>query len=390
MQAKNEKASRLKIYTIYPSGDETKTLVDQWTNTVVRAGMNLGDRKKPTAFSYTAATYVNNYEGEVVELLNGNTITRTVGPQTGLSTGGLHNRLINSIPDMKNFLYNKALDRLNEKTRGQLDMSINLFQAGQIKRMLQNVHRLDELFKHSKTRIGDKNHRTLEDWLKDSGNNWLQWQYGFKPLVQDIYNAATELHRHATDGEITVSASAKLEIGNQKLSGSLYSPLNTMADVSGVQGCRFHIKLKDPGGFDISRWSSLNPASIAWELLPYSFVVDWVYDVGSTLRSLETALLYGSRFVSGYYTEMWAWKGSHAVNGVATNGAYRTLFRNVRSDSKYVRFSRVPLGSYPFPRMPTFKIQLGSERLLSAASLLSQNISESKREKVLRKKIFVP
>jgi hypothetical protein len=122
--------------------------------------------------------------------------------------------------------------------------------------------------------------------------------------------------------------------------------------------------------------------SLGWELIPYSFVVDWFIDVGSYLRNLETALLFGTIFKSGFVSELYAvdlvddYLPSFLINTKQTDTATWWLLTKATSRRRYREFYRTKLTSYPFPRKPTFKVDLGSQRLLSAASLLRQILSK--------------
>jgi len=40
----------------------------------------------------------------------------------------------------------------------------------------------------------------------------------------------------------------------------------------------------------------LNPASLAWELMPYSFVIDWWFNVGDVLASLDNLFIIDSLY----------------------------------------------------------------------------------------------
>jgi hypothetical protein len=142
-----------------------------------------------------------------------------------------------------------------------------------------------------------------------------------------------------------------------------------------VRGVRFFMKYEIRSeDFDASRWSSLNPISIAWEVMPYSFVIDWFVNIGGTLRNLETALLERrSKFVNGYWTHLDVVDARYVTPftrysaGGGDNWEVDPRTRNW----KRIRFERNLLSSYPFPMVPSFRAELGTERLLSAASLLA-------------------
>lgn len=126
----------------------------------------------------------------------------------------------------------------------------------------------------------------------------------------------------------------------------------------------------------IANYTSLNPVSIVWELIPYSFVVDWFTNVGGYLRNLESSLLYGSDFAYGYRSDL---SVQHETQGAAGgNNAYSEV---AAGDYLLVTFRRSILNASPTPRFPSFNPKLGTTRLLSAASLLGQQLHSLKHVK---------
>lgn len=272
--------------------------------------------------------------------------------------------------DTRNTNYNRALERLNSKVRGDLDLGVSLAEFGQVKRMVKSTAAMVNFAKLSGFGSG-----------RDLANGWLQWQYGWKPLMQDVFDAADEGFTIALHQIRNISASAKTRLtgtGRTPEGIIFLYPWYTIAEGSGKSGCRIHVRLDLPGA-TLDRWSSLNPVSLAWELTPYSFVVDWVYDIGSTLRAAETAFLYGSRFIRGYVSEIYAYDGSESTGYQVIANPTGNPPKNVENlgmtkSIKRRQFNRSILSSYPFPRAPSFKVSLGSERLLSLASLMAQMI----------------
>ena len=130
-------------------------------------------------------------------------------------------------------------------------------------------------------------------------------------------------------------------------------------------------------GFDPGRWTSLNPISTGYEAIPYSFVLDWLIDVGSYLRDVETALLYGNRFIGGYVTHLTACDAGAEISFLRRTSGGWTYFGQGPSSGRYRRMSRSLLANYPLPRLPTFKADLGTSRLWSAAALLTQFLGKS-------------
>jgi hypothetical protein len=257
-------------------------------------------------------------------------------------------------------LYNRALDRLNEKVRGQLDLAVSLAEAGQTKRMLAATTKAEGYLKTLKS-FG-----SLGRLSGEAAKRWLEWNYGWKPLANDLYGAADESLRLCLNKISNVSGSASESIPDLTHTVTTFYGFGLKYTVkyNGKQGYRIHVALENPE-FDPARWSSLNPVSIAWELVPYSFVVDWFYDIGSFLRNVETGFLYSMFFKNGFVSQLQAFDATGSGQATASHG-----FERGTSSFEYRRFARSPLASYPFPRKPTLSVDLGSSRLLSAASLL--------------------
>jgi hypothetical protein len=83
-----------------------------------------------------------------------------------------------------------------------------------------------------------------------------------------------------------------------------------------------------------------NPASIAWELVPYSFVVDWFVPVGNTLEAMTATA--GLDFVKGsnLYVENMTektrfnddWNGDRAISRGSFEAAYFFMNRTILND----------------------------------------------------------
>jgi hypothetical protein len=311
-----------------------------------------GDRKKANSWSYSA--YHRRY-------LNGYVITNRSDGYTASISGYFQTKKDNIDPcalwDNAPHVYNAALSKLNEKVRGTLDLSTALAQAGQTTRMFGATDKL-ELF--AKLKLGGKSS------ISAISSAWLEFQYGWRPLVDDIYGSLdeatnlilNEIERVKARSQDTVTYSSNVSVPTP------VGVFNGRPVHKGLHVCEFGLRFKTKG-HNLDRWISLNPITIAWELIPYSFIVDWFFNVGGYIRDLETSLLYGNSFVDGYCTQ-----------GTFTDSTYKGSFGNAEtigvasSSLKYRYLNRVKLSSYPCPRLPSFKVDLGSQRLLNAAALL--------------------
>lgn len=129
-----------------------------------------------------------------------------------------------------------------------------------------------------------------------ASSTWLELHFGWSPLVGDIYGAMDVLQTPKF-GQIKSVGSASAPFVSEQYS----SWLNRYA--SGTVGTRYEgvFQVDNPNAFLADRMGLTNPATIAWELVPFSFVVDWFTNVGQVLGSLNDhaglTWLYGSKSV---------------------------------------------------------------------------------------------
>ncbi|UUW21424.1 MAG: maturation protein [Sanya fiers-like virus 54] len=273
-----------------------------------------------------------------------------------------------SLPKIDDGLYNTALNRLNAKTRGTLDLTLAISQAGSTARMLNATKRAEDYFQ----KYPESKWRAM---IRDPARAWLEFVYGWKPLAQDIYDSAQELANVAL-GANQFDASAKSEIASLgRLGCSFQFYGKTYADLVGVhrQLAFIRVVLKNDD-LSFTRFGSVNPGSVTWENLPYSFVVDWVYDVSNYLRAMETAMLLSSKFKSGYVVRSYITQGSYKFDKRKTE-TYSDRIINYRIQAsgtfKLTHHSRQALGSYPLPRLPSFNTEISAPRLLNLAALIA-------------------
>lgn len=275
--------------------------------------------------------------------------------------------------DMDAYCYNKAVGSLYEQLRGAVDLSVSVAQAGQTAGLFKNYQRyMRYVLNFRKSYLKDAYRDFVNGGAKGVGSKWLEFQYGWRPLAQDLYGSLEQVGRviNQQDGSllnVRGRGSRKEKWSQSSVSAGMLQKGN--ADVNSRCEVSIHCRIKPSRWSECAAFTSLNPVSIAWELTPYSFVVDWFYDVGGYLRSMESALLSGCEMINGYTTYGKLAQGTNSVVGETSS-----LINSLDGGFKYIAGRRLSFSSFPIPRPPVFKADLGSERLLNAAALLSQHL----------------
>lgn len=202
---------------------------------------------------------------------------------------------------------------------------------------------------------------------------WLAMQYGWRPLLSDIYGATQLLAERASDFERHVAKSKAVRMDTVN---------TTVGGLHGTWKCKteFRVVVKHTGIFDVTQ-STLNglanvgltnPAQLAWELVPYSFVVDWFLPIGNYLASLDATagvtLSEGSLVVY----EKWRCQAEYVPHSSGYGVVYEGSGSGYSSKTRVVR-SRFT--SFPTPPLPQLKNPFSVEHALNALALISGAVS---------------
>ena len=219
----------------------------------------------------------------------------------------------------------------------------------------------------------------------DWPNMWLELQYGWKPLLQDIYGTAEQLAWQHAGGYrplrfqgVAEDEFQKNEVysGNWSISGTNFSIISHQRVKERV---RFIIEaVEDSQALALlASIGATNPANLAWELLPYSFVIDWFIPIGNWLQQLEYAR--GMSFHRGL--EITKREGASSVEhrfASVTPGYTKGRCDGGEVEIEKIQKSRVVLTEFPYQKFPSFQPKLGVERILSGYALLQQLMTTGK------------
>lgn len=128
-----------------------------------------------------------------------------------------------------------------------------------------------------------KDEYALQKRAKSAGSLWLEYWFGWSPLLSDIHASVDILQGvspAATKRTFRSSGSAN---SFSLLSNDAYGFSNVKLDVR--VGITANIDVTNPDLLKANRLGLINPATVAWELIPFSFLVDWFIPVSKFLES---------------------------------------------------------------------------------------------------------
>lgn len=354
------------LYWNYPPGTPPSVTVQphvKFDRSLSCAPLVKGNHRSPNNWSFAYACRTRS--GGRVHSYTRNYGTINEGPDLGPAVG-----TPSSYTSTSN-VYNKALGKLYDNIRGNVDLSIDLAEIGKTTSMIRNAS--TEL-----VRLATSWRRGLLSGGKQAANVYLQYHYGVQPLMKTIHELSTRQLTCAVQ-PVTYQSRASATERWRKSARGWYDPnIHSTVDVELTNRCLLGLTFQQSssGISTLAQFTSLNPISIVWELTPYSFVVDWVIDVGGYLRMAETALLSGLQFIGGFRTN--SSKGFSRIENSGTWVEYgTTTIHNTKGSYETKSMNRAVLSSMPFPELPRIDVNMGSSRLLSTAALLSQRLRHS-------------
>lgn len=135
------------------------------------------------------------------------------------------------------------------------------------------------------------------------GGAWLEYQYALMPLIYDIFGAL-EVLEEGLKGDSLLFTVQRTVGGPVDPARFVYSSYQHQVTGTVRQSARvvFAGRMYASQLTKASELGLHNPWAVAWELMPFSFVVDWVLPISKVLNSITAPL--GITFVDGHLSEV--------------------------------------------------------------------------------------
>lgn len=212
--------------------------------------------------------------------------------------------------------------------------------------------------------------RNLE--LRDVSGRWLEVSYAVKPVINDAYEAVK-----AFEALSRGPRRAQVKVSRSKAYQTVVDSEWTTGVIKGRAQRTYTYEAYEELGF-LRQIGVMNPASIIWERIPWSFVIDWFIPVGTYLELIGQIPFLKGRFLRTDSLEE-DWAGYTQLKRVPFGSTFKRCVQPLLwSDPHWFWQSRVPLSSLSVPR-PQVKVHgaIHGQRILNAIALSHQRLSRS-------------
>jgi hypothetical protein len=276
--------------------------------------------------------------------------------------------------------YNKAYSRLVDKLASRADLATTVLERKQAMEMVTNrllklgkgfreLRRLE--FAAAARTFGmerEPRRATARAEARDFGGLVLEYQLGWRPLVQSIYDMIDVLQNPIKDQQIRARAQISgLERYDYQV-GEYGQHYDEWSGAFRVQlGCS--VRVSNPNLLLANQMGLVNPVAWIWELTTLSFVVDWIVNVGDVISSWSDFV--GFDVLNPYVT----------YSGVTNcNHAYVNYGWYLRGQVAWT--ARSP-GTIPGPKLSIKPFTgLSWQRGATATSLLLQTLRDPPRGRI--------
>lgn len=153
-----------------------------------------------------------------------------------------------------------------------------------------------------------KHRSVVRSSASEASGLWLEYWFGWSPTVSDLYAAADVLNSTPNFDRFE-AASGVILPPKVFTTGSGRNRYSITEEGRYIVKTGATVKCTDPTLQLLQQMGLINPLAIAWEVVPFSFVIDWFTKFGDVVSA--TTDFVGVEVTDGYTTRFLKTKGVH-------------------------------------------------------------------------------
>lgn len=212
---------------------------------------------------------------------------------------------------------NKAYAKFVDQMKDCAQNANNALEAGQsLGQIMSHVRAIASSIHHVKNgnlgaaakalgvKLDGNTEKKIKKRAKQAADRWLELHFGWAPLVQDIGSSIDIMQGTGKSSseyqhfKVGAGFSGNGSSGSFGFEGTQLVKRYTSASWSGGVRMSALVKVDNPNLAIANQMGFVNPLSVAWEAVPFSFVVDWFSNVGQCLSAMTD--FWGYQVTEGY------------------------------------------------------------------------------------------
>lgn len=351
-------------------------------------------RPPPLAYSaqhYTVSSYSEGRFRVIPAIQPNPNFTQGVGP-FGIGSNTITEFAVRASASDVTKVTNGAIAKANAEVKGQHYSAFETLYEGKktckmilsavttLTRSVRDLRRgnFSAVAKH----LGIKTPKNVSK-RRSVGNNWLEYRYGWIPLYNTVYGEMKRQYDLLKPKQpiYRVSGSSRQRYYGSTVGGWTAINCGVGSDINGTMRRKasgtgeircevgYSYRVHNETLANTSALGLTNPALLAWEAIPFSFVADWFVNVSDTLGQFDT--FAGKEFVSGFKTVVESLQETRTVELVVAPSDICTLNLPPRLSKDATWITRTSLNAPPVINL-RFEPGLNVKRVFDAVALLGQ------------------
>jgi len=271
-------------------------------------------------------------------------------------------------------LTNEALARFNGKLRkGSASLGVTLASWAQSREMIvKRLKPVGDLVEdaYKSLRKYPAKRRSIAHKREPLANQVLETEFGWKPLFDDVRAALTTVCQDGVPTQYVKGRAKGHYTDERSFPSNRYrydGPISCTVAAS--------VTIDNPNLWLLNRMGLINPLTVAWDLVPWSFVVNMFVNCNQMISSVsdEVGLIIGDRsttYSSQLQLEYWSFM---TVNGWFTRSGQPVRPGDLIGYNRFATRTRTrSVGAFPAPSWQVKVPQVNWELAVIASSLLVQ------------------